>query len=97
MRNAVTLLDRNGFTNSSAMRTFEGADASVTSIVPLPALRFPDHAYLAPTPESEPVKVRCWSGSRPSDGRPFRPRGKINDLLVDALRVASMIVDLWTT
>ena len=67
----MVLLDLNGFTNSRAMRTFEGADASVISIVPLPALRFPDHAYLAPTPESEPVKVRCWFGSRSSHGDHF--------------------------
>ena len=52
--NAVVLLDLNGFRNSSAIRTLEGSTASMISIDPSPALRFPDQEYPAPTPEFAP-------------------------------------------
>ena len=48
------LVDDMGFSNATATATRVGSVTSMTSMVPLPALRFPDHAYFAPTPLSAP-------------------------------------------
>jgi hypothetical protein len=52
---SMVLADLNGFSKARAIRTSVGAAAWVTRMLPLPALRLPDQAYSAPTPDSAPV------------------------------------------
>src|SRR5215207_4083869 len=66
--NTVVLRDLNGFSNSTVMRTLDGAMASTISILPWPTLRLPDQAYAAPGPDSAPLNVRVCVGSRSSHG-----------------------------
>ncbi len=51
----VLFLALNGLRNSRSISTCDGSSASVISMLPSPTLRLPDHAYLAPGPESGPM------------------------------------------
>src|SRR3954471_16531137 len=66
--NVATDEDLSGLRKSRATTTRVGSSVSVIFIRPWPALRFPDQAYVDPTPFTGPPKVRRIAGSSPSHG-----------------------------